>query len=607
MSSDRDFFKEVKQVKGHSKIEGQVIDGLRDNKEIANKFAMQYKGLYNSNPSQEEDLKRMIENLNTNIRMDTSSVASCIITVDLIKKAIKQLKSNKQDGAYSAMASDHFINAIDKFHEHLSIFFTKCLSHGYMPDAMVLSTLIPIPKDANNMHLSDKYRGIALSAICTKLFEYVILDLYRPMLMSGNLQFAYKTKSSTTQCTWMAREVISYYNNNGSDVYSCVLDCSKAFDRIRHDKLMEKLVSIGLPPIITQILMHMYINSHICVRWKDIVSEPFDATNGVKQGSVLSPILFTLCLDDLISALEKQGDGCWIGNKFYGIDGYADDVKLLWPALSGLQKMLDVCKQFSVETGLTFNATKTVCIKYHCDRHNEPVQYSVYLGNDKLTWHTQVKHLGHQFTCCSSFNPDIAYRKGQFIGCVNNILTQFGFAHPSSKVKLLATHGYNFYGSSLWDLYSSACNQLYTTWNIAIRRLCSLPRTTHTRFLMHIAKLPHLKHSLKCRFIKFVCNILNSSNDKLQFLGKLSTVTTKSITGHNITNIMCEYGLKMSDITNGNALSKMNNTYYQKINVESDIQSSQFICELLDSLYERPDCELNTNELREILDFIATN
>ncbi len=47
-------------------------------------------------------------------------------------------------------------------------------------------------------------------------------------------------------------------------------------------------------------------------------------------------------------------------------------------------------------------------------------------------------------------------------------------SHPVYKMKLLVTHGYSFYGSSLWDLYGNACNHLYTTWNIAVRRLYEL-------------------------------------------------------------------------------------------------------------------------------------
>ncbi len=107
------------------------------------------------------------------------------------------------------------------------------------------------------------------------MFKYIILELYGHLLTSSELQFAYKSKAFNTQCTWMAREVISYYNNNGSDLCACLLDCSKAFDHVRHDKLPQKLMSTGLPSILIRSLIYQ--------------SVPFDATNGVKQGSVLSP------------------------------------------------------------------------------------------------------------------------------------------------------------------------------------------------------------------------------------------------------------------------------------------------------------------------------
>ncbi len=128
---------------------------------------------------------------------------------------------------------------------------------------MVLSTLIPIRKDNNATQNSDKYQGIALSAICTTLFEYIISSIYGHMLTSGDQQFAYRADTSTIQCTWAAREVITYYITNDSDVYSCFFDCSKAFDLIRFDKLLQKLISTGLPPVITKYLMNMYVNSQI--------------------------------------------------------------------------------------------------------------------------------------------------------------------------------------------------------------------------------------------------------------------------------------------------------------------------------------------------------
>ncbi len=96
------------------------------------------------------------------------------------------------------MASQHFINAPDSFYKYFSVLFSKCLLHGYMPVAMVLSTFIPIPKDNNDIQNSDKYWDIALSAICTMVNEYIILSIHGQMLTSNELQFAHKADTSTT-------------------------------------------------------------------------------------------------------------------------------------------------------------------------------------------------------------------------------------------------------------------------------------------------------------------------------------------------------------------------------------------------------------------------
>ena len=76
------------------------------------------------------------------------------------------------------------------------------------------------------------------------------------------------------------------------------------------------------------------------------------------QGGVLSPILFTVYLDSLIRTLKQRNIGCKIGNKFLGVFGYADDLTLLCPTLSGLQEMLHLCEDFAKNYNILFNASK---------------------------------------------------------------------------------------------------------------------------------------------------------------------------------------------------------------------------------------------------------
>jgi hypothetical protein len=249
-----------------------------------------------------------------------------------------------------------------------------------------------------------------------------------------------------------------------------------------------------------------------------------------------------------------------------------------------------------------------MCIKFHHGRHVDTIkQYPVCLGQDILTWYSKVKHLGHVFNCCVNFSADVANRKGQFIGCVNSIITQFGFAHPACKVRLLVTHGYSFYGSSLWNLYSNACNHLYTTWNIAVRRLYDSPRTAHTRFLNHIGGIPHINLDLKCRFAKFLYKAINSHNERVSFLAKLCMTNTLSVTGHNVSNIMCEYNVCMSDIINGNASMLMRKAYMCTGSIPDEMWKCDMILELTDCIYGISNCGLSNDEAKQCVHFIASD
>ena len=89
------------------------------------------------------------------------------------------------------------------------------------------------------------------------------------------------------------KETISYYVNNGSAVYSVFLDATKAFDRIEYCKLFKLLLGRDLPPVFVRLLLNMYTGHVTCVLWNGIFSDRFSVYNGVKQGGVLSPVLFT--------------------------------------------------------------------------------------------------------------------------------------------------------------------------------------------------------------------------------------------------------------------------------------------------------------------------
>ena len=94
------------------------------------------------------------------------------------------------------------------------------------------------------------------------------------------------------------------------------------------------------------------------VSWNSKKSDEFPVSNGVRQGGVLSPILFTvyIIVDDLLLELERQGIGCYWNKHFVGAICYADDITLLAPSPSALRLMLNTCSSFVTSHNLIFNA-----------------------------------------------------------------------------------------------------------------------------------------------------------------------------------------------------------------------------------------------------------
>ena len=132
--------------------------------------------------------------------------------------------------------------------------FRSIIFHGDYQDNLLKSTIISIPKDAN----VDNYKGVSLSNSINKLFDYVIIELYQNTLVSSDMQLVYKSQHSTALYSVFYLETLQYYRQNGSQVYSCLLDASKAFDCIHFGKLFNILISRKLPASIIRVSFDSY-------------------------------------------------------------------------------------------------------------------------------------------------------------------------------------------------------------------------------------------------------------------------------------------------------------------------------------------------------------
>ena len=406
----------------------------------------------------------------------------------------------------------------------------------------MVSTLIPLVKDKlGDMTSSSNYRSIALSSLILKIFDWVVLLLYGDELWTDDLQFGFQEQVSTNMCTWMVLVTIDHFTKHGSEVFICVMDMKKAFDLVKQSKLFEKLVDRNIPPVVLRLLLDMYCKQEANVRWNNNISRSFPVSNGVKQGAVLSPRLYCIYMDDLFAEMRRRKTGCWVGDTFGGIAGYADDLLLSAPTLDGLQEMIITCEKYAVEHNLVFSTNpnptkcKTKCIaSLKKDRELKKLR----LGGLELPWVKSAKHLGCTIEESMKMKKDLMEKRAIYINRVNELSQEFYFAHPAVKVKINNIFNSYFYGSSLWDLFGSEATRLEKTWNISQRMMLKLPRNSHRYFVEPLSQTPHIMRSLYGRFLKFVGAIAQSRKKVLRNILKYVKYDCRTTTGGNLRHMM---------------------------------------------------------------------
>ena len=396
IEGDRDLFEEIGRMRGKNRRSTPVlVDNESDPHKINEIFYNKTSQLYNSVPFDETEMHIISGKINSRIR---NNQAMYYVNVQDVCKAVMHLKKKKSDGA-EGLSSDHFINAPHILYVYLCIVYNIMLTHGVSPESMLLGTIIPIPKVKKQVVCnSDKFRTITLSSIAGKILDWVILFKEKEQLCSSDLQFGFKEKVSTTDCTFALKETIKYYNCNKSNVYVLLLDATKAFDRVRYCKLFKLLLQRNVNPLVLRLLLHMYTKQELQVWWGTVCSNVFNVCNGVKQGGVLSPVLFAVYMDELLVRLKRSGVGCHIGYSFLGALAYADDLTLLCPTLKSLRILVRICELFSDDYDVLFNGPKSKFLIFQGRDCTVNLDACITVNGNDVPRTNDADHLGHRIS-----------------------------------------------------------------------------------------------------------------------------------------------------------------------------------------------------------------
>ena len=541
-----DIIKELKKQNPTSTPHVSSIDGHCGDQNIANHFCDTYKHLYHTHGP--PDLQSLIDNINVNVSEDNYSEVDNL-TRGIVYQAFKTLKSCKNDNIYN-FKSDALINGKDILVDHFTLMFKSFLTHGFIPRNILLSSLQPIIKDKlGSKCVSSNYRAIGGSSMILKLFDIIILNMFSESLTLAEEQYGFQSKSSTTLCSWTVKETINYFLNRDTPVFACFLDMTKAFDLVNYTELFDKLKS-RISPLFLRLLAYVYSYQRYNVKWNNSVSQSFSVYNGVKQGAILSPTLFSIYIDDLFDILRESGYGCNINGYFYGAASYADDIVLLSPSRTGLQHMIDQAKAYfdNLDLVISMNVqcpkkSKTKCIAFGMNYDPVPL----FIDNNPIAWTDKYTHLGHIFTRDGSFFEDCSSKKRSFIGKFHSLGQLIEHKHPKVYMKLINIYMCDFYGSNLWDLFHGSDN-IYTQWNKCVRSVFKLPLATHKNLIEPLSETFHLKTMLISRFHKFYTSLSQSHKPSIQNLFACQVNDVRSDFGSNVHNILTN--CPDNDITN---------------------------------------------------------
>ena len=278
----------------------------------------------------------------------------------------------------------------------------------------------------------------------------------------------------TELCVFAFKELLRFYKKHGSAMHVAFLDASKAFDRVNRRKLLYKLESRGVPTYILRLLSSELIGQCICVRWGSTHSDLFHIGNGVKQGGLLSPLLFNIYMDDLSLQLHRQSIGCSVGGTVVNHMLYADDIVLFAPSAKGLQKLLDISHTYGYNYDIEYNPSKSSIM--YIDSRKAGNARSMTIGGKILNVVTAFSYLGHIICDDLSDEADLKAKSRQMYAKSNTLRNKFHMCSTAVKVKLFTAYFNNVYMCALWVNYrKTAFQQFKVAYNNSYRILNRLP------------------------------------------------------------------------------------------------------------------------------------
>ena len=426
------------------------------------------------------------------------------VQADTVSSLIDSLPGSKSPGI-DGITTEHLKHGkTSELCQILANLYCIALSRGCVPSTFNTGVIVPILKKSSlNPNVAKNYRPVTLSSIHTKLVELLVL----PNVNISSSQFGFREGRGTSMACNLLNDIISYSRQQGNPLFVASLDAEKCFDSVCHFSLFVKLIDI-LPSYKWLFLYNWYSKLNAIVKWQGQYSNGFNVTRGTRQGSVLSPCLFNIFINDLLNELSSLNVGINIGGRLYNSLAYADDITVFCSSIPGLQNLINVCTKYSERWRFKFNKDKSKCIII--GKNNFIHEPKWFVHGQSLENVSSMEILGNIFnnkgTCCNHVDGRIKRCRQSFYN-----LLPAGILYPGASPVVQAY------------LYKHVCQPSLTygldCMNVSDRDICKLDSTQGKliKQSLGLSKRSHNSQVLQALGIKPISDIVSKNTKSLYY------------------------------------------------------------------------------------------
>jgi hypothetical protein len=434
------------------------------------------------------------------------------ITKEEIEFALSRLPDNKAPGPDNIVA-EMLKAAGENYLELLRELANRMYREGSFPRDLNKSLFIKLPK-VNGTLRCDKHRTLSLMSHVIKLMIQVIIKRVKGRTIHeiSPIQYGFMPNKGTNNAIFVMRRLIERSIEKQRNVCVCFIDYTKAFDTVKHEKLIDVLSKLDVDKHDIRLLSNLYWNQQATVRHNNELSNTISIKRGVRQGCVASPHLFVLYTEMIMRSIDSVGN-FKVGGTIINNLRYADDTAIIAESESELQHLMNIIVEESETNGLFLNSAKSFTMVF--SKMADAPACNITVHGKRLEQVESFNYLGSLLTSDGRCIKEVKRRIGIAKSTFNSMKKVLTSREISMKVRIRVLKCYVwstlFYGCESWVLTKELMKKLEATEMWFLRRMQRISwkeKITNEEVKRRAQYTPHLLHTVTKRQLSFFGHVM---------------------------------------------------------------------------------------------------